>query len=273
MTKDTGNKIKRQVRNDGQFADRIRQLRLAAGLTQPQLAAKLGVTKNAVTNWEAGSSRPDISTLAGLCDALSVGADELLGRGVSNISVSEIRLIKRFRNLSGYDQQTLLNMIDLLESARIQEQKDRCRNMYRPMPLLPYAMGAGLGEPLGDALETEQVFVRNTKNSRRADSIVRVNGDSMMPTFSDGDLLLIEETDAIKEGEIGIFIVAGEGFVKEYQPDGLHSHNPKYKTIRPVQDDNFRCVGRVLDVITEDMLATPRELAVLNEIYSSKRDN
>ena len=45
MTKDTGNKIKRQVRNDGQFADRIRQLRLAAGLTQPQLAAKLGVTK------------------------------------------------------------------------------------------------------------------------------------------------------------------------------------------------------------------------------------
>lgn len=56
MTKDTGNKIKRQVRNDGQFADRIRQLRLAAGLTQPQLAAKLGVTKNAVTNWEAGDS-------------------------------------------------------------------------------------------------------------------------------------------------------------------------------------------------------------------------
>ena len=50
MTKDTGNKIKRQVRNDGQFADRIRQLRLAAGLTQPQLAAKLGVTKNAVTD-------------------------------------------------------------------------------------------------------------------------------------------------------------------------------------------------------------------------------
>ena len=77
----------------------------------------------------------------------------------------------------------------------------------------------------------------------------------------------------IDEGEIGIFIVAGEGFVKEYRRDGLHSHNPKYKTIHPSQDDNFRCVGRVLDVITEDMLATPRELAVLNEAYASKRDN
>ena len=267
MTKDTSNKIKRQVRNDGQFADRIRQLRLAAGLTQPQLAAKLGVTKNAVTNWEAGSSRPDISTLAGLCDALSVGADELLGRGVSNISVSEIRLIKRFRNLSGYDQQTLLNMIDLLESARIQEQKDRCRNMYRPMPLLPYAMGAGLGEPLGDALETEQVFVRNTKNSRRADSVVRVNGDSMMPTFSDGELLLIEETDAIKEGEIGIFIVAGEGFVKEYRHDGLHSHNKRYDTFMPADDDNTRCIGRVIGTVDEAMLPSEEEAQVLEEVY------
>ena len=95
----------------------------------------------------------------------------------------------------------------------------------------------------------------------------------MLPTFQDGDGLLVEYTPEIEVGEIGIFVVAGEGFVKEYQPDGLHSHNPKYKTIRPMQDDNFRCVGRVLDVITEDMLATPRELAVLNEIYSSKRDN
>ena len=87
--------------------------------------------------------------------------------------------------------------------------------------------------------------------------------------FRDGDELLVEYTPEIREGEIGIFVVAGEGFVKEYRSDGLHSHNPKYKPIRPMQDDNFRCVGRVLGAVTEDMLATPQELAVLSEVYSS----
>lgn len=100
---------------------------------------------------------------------------------------------------------------------------------------------------------------------------MRISGDSMEPTFHDGDDLLVEYTQEIEPGEIGIFVVAGEGFVKEYQPDGLHSHNPKYRTIHPFDDDNFRCVARVLDAVTPDMLANQRELDVLNDIYSSKR--
>ena len=91
--------------------------------------------------------------------------------------------------------------------------------------------------------------------------------------FRDGDDLLVEYTPEINPGEIGIFIVAGEGFVKEYQPDGLHSHNARYKTIHPTPDDNFRCIGRVLGIVTEDMLPTPRELDVLNEVYSTKHEH
>lgn len=117
------------------------------------------------------------------------------------------------------------------------------------------------------------MFLRNSRSVCRADTIITVTGDSMLPTFRDGDELLVEYTPEIREGEIGIFVVAGEGFVKEYRSDGLHSHNPKYKTIRPMQDDNFRCVGRVLGAVTEDMLATPQELAVLSEVYSSRQDS
>ena len=58
--------------------------------------------------------------------------------------------------------------------------------------------------------------------------------------------------------------------IYEYQPDGLHSHNPQYKTIHPGPDDNFRCVGRVLGVVTQDMYPTAQELDVLNEVYSEK---
>ena len=90
-----------------------------------------------------------------------------------------------------------------------------------------------------------------------------------------GDLRTLFEIRNAKEAN-ELFLCAfrdrralDEGFVKEYRSDGLHSHNPKYKTIRPMQDDNFRCVGRVLGAVTEDMLATPQELAVLSEVYSS----
>jgi hypothetical protein len=47
--------------------------------------------------------------------------------------------------------------------------------------------------------------------------------------------------------------------VKEYQRDGLHSHNPKYKTIRPTEDDNIHCIGRVLGVVDDNWRATPEE--------------
>ena len=78
--------------------------------------------------------------------------------------------------------------------------------------------------------------------------------------------------------DAGHTVIDGRGFetedvladFKEYQPDGLHSHNPKYKTIHPGPDDNFRCVGRVLGVVTQDMYPTAQELDVLNEVYSKK---
>ena len=47
-----------KMQNKAAFGSRIREYRIKKGLSQPQLAALLGVTKNAVTNWEAGASRP-----------------------------------------------------------------------------------------------------------------------------------------------------------------------------------------------------------------------
>lgn len=268
MTKDTQTKSKRSVRNSGQYADTIRSLRLEAGLTQPQLAERLGVTKNAISNWEAGTTRPDIETIPVLCDALQVTADELLGHDTQVMNLSEQRFLRKFRRLSQYDQKAISDMMDLLSHNRALERKDYCRNSFLPLYIAPYAMGAGLGEPLGDNTEQERIFVRVTRESSRADRVVRVNGDSMMPTYHDGDLLLVQETDRVSAGEIGIFIVAGEGFVKEYQPDGLHSHNRHYDTFMPADDDNTRCIGRVIGSINDVMLPDEEESRILEEVFA-----
>ena len=70
-------------------AKRIRDGRNAKNMTQMELADKLGVSFQAVSNWERGASMPDISKLSDLSEILSISISELLGsEDKSSISVS-----------------------------------------------------------------------------------------------------------------------------------------------------------------------------------------
>ena len=59
-------------------ADKIRTARKSCGITQRELAEKLGVTHSAVSKWERGLGMPDISILFPLCCILKIGVDTLL---------------------------------------------------------------------------------------------------------------------------------------------------------------------------------------------------
>lgn len=54
------------------LGERLKQARKAAGLTQRQLAEKIGVSNTSVSNWEKGISSPDPDTIQHLCWALNV---------------------------------------------------------------------------------------------------------------------------------------------------------------------------------------------------------
>ena len=56
----------------------ISELRKARGLTQGQLAEKIGVTDKAVSKWETGRGFPDVSVLAPLAEALGTTITELV---------------------------------------------------------------------------------------------------------------------------------------------------------------------------------------------------
>lgn len=60
------------------IGNRISKYRKEKGLTQEELAAKLGVSSQAVSKWENDASCPDISLLPQLCRILGVSVDELL---------------------------------------------------------------------------------------------------------------------------------------------------------------------------------------------------
>ncbi len=60
------------------FREKLVQLRKSRNLTQEQLAEELGVSRQAVSRWEAGDSTPDMINLLGLCDLFGVSADYLI---------------------------------------------------------------------------------------------------------------------------------------------------------------------------------------------------
>ena len=78
------------------FGDQIKALRQAAKLNQVQLAEKLNVSKQSVSNWENNNIMPSIDMLIRISKTFSVSADYLLGLddqrtlNVSGLSAEQI---------------------------------------------------------------------------------------------------------------------------------------------------------------------------------------
>jgi len=54
------------------FAEKLRELRLAKGWSQKQLAEKAGASQQGLAKWESGERQPDFSSVVKLCRALGV---------------------------------------------------------------------------------------------------------------------------------------------------------------------------------------------------------
>ncbi|MGN0701253.1 MAG: helix-turn-helix domain-containing protein [Oscillospiraceae bacterium] len=74
----------------------IAQRRKQAGLTQLQLAERIGVSDKAVSKWETGRGFPDVSVLEGLAEALGVSISEIVtGKSAEQSAQSQKRAALR----------------------------------------------------------------------------------------------------------------------------------------------------------------------------------
>lgn len=62
------------------FAQKLKELRTRAGMSQEKLAEKVGVSRQAITKWETDKGAPDMDNLMAISDLFGVSVDELLGR-------------------------------------------------------------------------------------------------------------------------------------------------------------------------------------------------
>ena len=106
------------------FGERLAQLRKAAGYTQEQLAAELGISRRRIAYYEAESAHPPVGFLADLARVLNTTTDALLGQGAGtrksrpvSLSPRLERRLKQIERLSPKPKQQLLSIIDTFIAA------------------------------------------------------------------------------------------------------------------------------------------------------------
>ena len=107
----------------------IAECRKKAGLTQLQLAEKLGITDKAISKWERGIAMPDTSIMLSLCDILCISVNELLSGEKINMENNDQK-----------NEQLLLDMAKELEKKN----KTIWSSMWAIMIVSMIALFAGL---------------------------------------------------------------------------------------------------------------------------------
>ena len=250
----------------------IRERRTAKGLTQEQLAAVFGINKNAVGAWELGRNLPKVEDIPSLCDILDISLYEFFGLETPFEDTREGRIfLGKVSQLNDYNRLLLRRMADTMLDTQEQARREKivqniCRIFHNEEKT-----AAGYGNPLGDHRRGAYIYLHGNDLIWQADEVITVTGDSMEPTYHDGDEVLVQYVERILPGQIGVFVADGEGLVKEYQEDGLHSHNPKYPVRHFTDDDNVRCVGRVLGRLERSQYASQEEIDIYKDSERKKR--
>ena len=106
---------------------------------------------------------------------------------------------------------------------------------------------AGTGQIIFNMPPTKRIEIPDIPEYKKVDYAIGVNGNSMEPVYHDGDMLLVEMTDEIDLGDVGIFLVDNESYVKKLGDGELISLNPECDNV-PLTEDS-KCMGRVVGAL------------------------
>lgn len=194
------------------FGDRIKDARKAAGLTQRQLADKIGVSNTSISNWEQCVSTPDPDTIQHLCWALNVQPNYFFGAEVSQFG----------------------GIIPVPEMAKI--------------PLLgSIACGAPIlaEEHIEDYVNIPKHIQADFALSCKGDSMINAR-------IFDGDIVYIRQQDMVDNGDIAAVLIDGEATLKRFRllPDRiiLEPENPLYDPLvyRGEEMNTVRVLGKAV---------------------------
>ncbi|MBQ6316903.1 MAG: helix-turn-helix domain-containing protein, partial [Oscillospiraceae bacterium] len=209
--------------------ERIRHYRMKIGMGRMAFASAVQVSGNAVSNWETGRTRPDISLIPAICEALGISPCQLfeMQDPGKDYSEEEQQLVSLYRGLSAGNRRALRLLAGNLKDAQL---GDACPDIT-VLRFMEKGLAAGTGDPSEFEEHGRPIYLYTSPLISRADYVFPVSGDSMEPEYRNGDLVLVQaipEGPELQHGETGAFIKGNEQFIKVYEEKGLRSLNPNY---------------------------------------------
>ncbi|WP_295153015.1 LexA family transcriptional regulator [uncultured Ruminococcus sp.] len=239
----------------------MRKFREQLGMEQKELSKALGMSDNTVGNWERGYSKPPIDMLLPICGILGMTLYDLFGVKDPSMrySAGEQALLADYRELSIYHRDAVRELINNLRKAELMEEIPEITELI----YFGRQLAAGVGDPSELYDEGEPMYFYSSELVDKADFVFTVNGESMEPEYHSGEMVLVQkfpDCGDLRAGEIGAFMVGSEAYIKEYQPDGLHSLNKKYSTMKFTQDDKVFLIGRVIGTAESEDIASAHDV-------------
>lgn len=250
------------------ICDRIRHYREELGMEQKALAAVVGVTANAVSNWERGRARPDVNLLPNICEALRITLYQLYGLDDPSVKYTAVEdaFMENYRQLTPGHQYALRAMAQNLLKV---QQAEGCRKIHK-LTRFEHQLAAGIGDPNEFEDAGTPLYVYDDPLTCRADCVFTVNGGSMEPDYPDGCMVLVKRISGSGElmpGDIGAFMIDNETYIKEYRPDGLHSLNPAYPVMCFSEFEHVYLIGQVIGVLNDKSIASAEDVERYRELH------
>lgn len=242
--------------------DNLKNARKNCGMTQKEVSSSLNISPNTYKNYEQGLREPNGDTIVSIANIFNVSTDYLLGKPTAKAPESAIDRLFAEKSFEEIEEELLRKYMELPHEARMAvvrflneatekaiRRKDAKASEEKKMLVMLrkslHRVSAGTGYDLNDPDAWENVAVVDCPEARKADYMLEVDGDSMEPTFHDGDVVYVKQSPEVPVGALGVFWVDGCGYIKELGDGCLISHNEKYSPIDLSGTDNH-CIGIVL---------------------------
>lgn len=197
------------------FSENLRRIRFERHMTQEEFADLLGTKKQNISRYESGQVSPKITTAQAIADKLGISLSELNGTD---------DFVKLFHNNEGTST-PLTKALEVLPSN------------VRPISALhrqrvPMIGGVAAGEPIYDP-EDAGIYVESPVD---ADAAITIHGDSMIPTYQDGDLVYVKACPDVPEGAVAVVFLDDEATLKHVykRPTGLTLISDNMETHPPI---------------------------------------
>lgn len=238
------------------ISQRVFYLLEKQGKKQTELSEYTGISTSTISAWNKRGTNPAADAISTLADFFKVSTDYLLTgkeKSSSSLTDEEQALIGYFKNLSDISKGIILGRAEQLAesekpvsgepSNKIVTEENRLK-----INCSTYQVSAGAGFELGEWDEWYEIEVPDTSEARKADFALHIKGNSMEPIYFDGDIVLVKEQPSVDLGQIGIFDIEGNGYIKKFGGDRLISLNAEYDDIvfSDYDEERIRCFGKVI---------------------------